>query len=250
MKDCRRALIFANGELPDIRAAQDLLRPGDLFIAADGGARHAMTLGLVPRLLVGDLDSLTPGEVAALEAAGTQICRYPADKDETDLELAINQALDLDCAEILVVGALGGRMDQALGNLYLLLNTRLKTRSVRLDDGRTEAFWIRGTMAIQGQAGDTLSLLPLLGPAEGVETAGLRYPLNKETLFPERTRGISNVMIGPEARVTVAHGILACLHERKSADKHENSSKPQEHSWNTESTGFKEKVLPSDSSDG
>jgi thiamine pyrophosphokinase len=215
MDDCRRAVIFANGELLDIRAAQELLRPGDLLIAADGGARHAMALGLVPRLLVGDLDSLTPGEVAALEAAGTQVCRYPAEKDETDLELALILALDLDCGEILVVGGLGGRMDQALGNLYLLLQHRLCERAARLDDGQVEAFWIRGAARIQGRPGDTVSLLPLMGAAEGVETEGLRYPLHGETLIPERTRGISNEMLGTEARVIVTRGMLACLHERK-----------------------------------
>jgi len=84
-----RAIIFANGEFPDPQGVRNLLRPDDLIIAADGGTRHALAAGVIPHIVVGDLDSLSPDEQARVEAAGSQIVRFSPRKDETDLELAL-----------------------------------------------------------------------------------------------------------------------------------------------------------------
>jgi thiamine pyrophosphokinase len=211
----QRAVIFANGLLPDETTARSLLHPDDLFIAADGGARHALRLGVKPAWLVGDLDSLDRDEVDELAAAGVGIRRYPPEKDETDLELALRAAIEYDCNPIIVTAALGGRMDQALANLYLLLLPELGGRDVRLDDGIVEAWWIRGEGRVAGAAGDLVSLLPLLGPAQGITTEGLRYPLGGETLYPHHSRGISNEMAGNAARILIEQGILLCVHERR-----------------------------------
>jgi thiamine pyrophosphokinase len=161
------------------------------------------------------MDSLSAAEVEALEQAGTTVRRYPPAKDETDLELALREAQRAGLREMIVLAGMGGRMDQSLGNLYLLLQPAYITADARLDDGCVEAFWVRHRAAIQGRPGDTVSLLPLLGPVEGILTRGLRYPLRGETLYPEHTRGISNEMLETEATVAVTQGLLLCLHERK-----------------------------------
>jgi thiamine pyrophosphokinase len=106
-------------------------------------------------------------------------------------------------------------LDQTLGNLGLLLRPELDGLDVRLEDGREEAFLIRGSAEIQGRAGDIVSLLPWNDPAEGVTTHALRYPLRDETLYPDRTRGISNEMQGDTAQVSLRAGILLCIHTRK-----------------------------------
>lgn len=212
---CQRVVLFANGVLPDDAAALAVLQPDDTLIAVDGGARHLERLGLRPHILVGDLDSLADDEVQAFERAGTEIRRFPRQKDETDLELALREAHAGGCHEIIVMAALGGRMDQALGNLYLLLQPAFVTANARLDDGRVEVFWVRHKAVVRGQPGDTVSLLPLLGQVEGVVTRGLRYPLHGETLYPEHTRGISNELVETEATVALARGTLLCLHERQ-----------------------------------
>src|SRR5512145_700860 len=111
-----RCIILANGELPDLLAARSLLRPGDIILAADGGMRHAAALGVRPAAIIGDLDSAAPDWKARAEA-GTDIVLYPKDKDETDLELALAYAIEQGHQEIVIVGALGGRLDQTLGNL-------------------------------------------------------------------------------------------------------------------------------------
>lgn len=211
----KRAVIFANGELADAAAAKAEVRPGDLLAAADGGMNHMARLGLKPDLLVGDLDSIEPALLFDLQSQGVRILRHPAEKDETDLELTLVTLASEGYRQMRLVGTLGGRLDHTLGNLFLLLLPELVNCDVRLVDGLQEVFLIRREGVVEGQPGDTVSLLPLLGPATGVATEGLYYPLKEETLKPERTRGISNLMLGQQARIRLSTGCLLCIHMRQ-----------------------------------
>jgi thiamine pyrophosphokinase len=210
----KRAIIFANGTLPDPDAARTLVQTGDLLIAADGGLVNALTLGLTPQLIIGDMDSATREEVSHAREQGAALELFPPDKDQTDLELALHHAVESGCEFIRIVGGLGGRTDQALANLFLLADPHLQGVDIRLDDGVEEAFVIRERAEIWGDAGDIISLLPLEGPAEGVLTEGLRFPLRVEMLLPFHTRGISNAMTGSTASVSLAKGALICIHSR------------------------------------
>ncbi|HEY3416478.1 MAG TPA: thiamine diphosphokinase [Armatimonadota bacterium] len=210
-----RAVIFANGNVSNLAAVRNLLRQGDYLIAADGGSRHMAQLGRLPALLIGDLDSTPEAEVERLSRAGVRVERYPTAKDETDLELAIRTAVDGGYRQVVIVGALGGRLDQTLGNIALLGDPRFAGADLRLDDGREEVWLVRQETRIEGSAGDTVSLLPVGGEVRGVVTEGLDYPLQDETLYPYRTRGISNRLGGSEARVWVREGELICIHMRK-----------------------------------
>ncbi|GAP07346.1 MAG TPA: thiamine diphosphokinase [Anaerolinea thermolimosa] len=214
----KRALIFANGQLPDLSAAAALIQPDDLLIAADGGAHTLLALGKTPHAIIGDLDSLLPREASSLQQAGALILRYPPEKDETDLELALQYALQQGCTTIRVVGGLGGRIDQTLANIFLLASPALSATDIRLDDGREEVFLIRSAAILHGSGGDTVSLLPLGSPARGVTTGGLRYPLKDENLWPDRSRGVSNEMTEDEAFVRLSEGILICIHTRKAGN--------------------------------
>jgi thiamine pyrophosphokinase len=209
-----RILIFANGDLPDLEAARRLLAPDDLIICADGGSRHALALGLRPDALVGDLDSIGEAELAGAVGSNTAVIRHERDKDDTDLELALNHALEQDPAFIIIVGALGGRLDHTLGNIALLADPRLIRRRCSLDDGLERVVLCRARTEINGAPGDLVSLVPWGGPAEGVRTDGLRWALRGETLLPERSRGISNEMLGESARVFVEYGSVLVIHRR------------------------------------
>jgi len=210
----RRAVIFANGLLPDPESAKRMLRDGDVWIAADGGSRHALALGRAPDVLIGDLDSLPDPVRDSLLHAGTKIQSFAAEKDETDLELALAYAVREAYPAILILAGLGGRTDQTLANIFLLTDPALDAIDVRIDDGREEAFLIGKEGLVRGAAGDIVSLLPFGVPAEGVTTDGLKFPLRGETLIPHRTRGISNRMLGAGAAITVERGVLLCIHTR------------------------------------
>ncbi|MBC7814026.1 MAG: thiamine diphosphokinase [Burkholderiales bacterium] len=212
------ALIFANGELNDgpmVRRALTTAMPDAMVIAADAGARLAGYFGLMVNTVIGDMDSLSPAELEMLTEQGTNAKRYPQEKNETDLELALLLAVKRGARWLRIIGALGGRFDQELGNLYLLALPALAKCDARIVAGKQEIWIFRGggaPLEIQGAKGDTISLVPLNGPAVGVRTANLFYPLKDEPLEFGPARGISNVMTAKKAKVALREGTLLVVH--------------------------------------
>ena len=216
-----RALILADGDAPT-RPELDAAWPGwdrdlGLVVAADGGARHAATLGMPIDVWVGDGDSIDPDTLGALAAAGVPLERSRQDKDESDTELAILAALRRGAAGLVVVGALGGaRVDHALANIGLLALPQLADRPAVLIDAGSRISLIRapgpdGTAvrrALIGREGDLVSLLPMGRGVVGVTTAGLAYPLVDEPLPEGPARGLSNVRAAQEATVVLRGGLL------------------------------------------
>src|ERR1051325_8596104 len=154
-----RIIILANGELPDLNKARGLIERDDYVICADGGTRHASALGCRPDLIIGDMDSAEKEQLQKYEQDGVEIELYPQDKNETDLELAINHAIERHPDQIVIIAALGGRLDQTLANIALLTDLRLSTFDVRLDDAVEEIFLCRDRAEIRGRSGDIVSLI-------------------------------------------------------------------------------------------
>jgi thiamine pyrophosphokinase len=220
-----RAVIFANGLLNQSRYIDQAVVSGKLLIAANGGAHLCLQLGYFPDLVIGDLDSLSSGDLEDLRERGAEIISYPKRKDYTDLELALNHALQAGADEILVIGALGKRWDQTLANLLLPASPVFNQVTVRLLDGLQEINLIHPdqTLEIFGEEGDIVSLIPVLGDAKGITTTGLEYPLADESLSFGSTRGVSNEMVGRQASVRLESGLLACILIHK--DYEENRSR-------------------------
>ena len=214
-----RALIFANGPLPDPQSVRALIQPDDWLIAADGGARHCLKLGLKISVVIGDFDSLQERDLKALRKAGSRLVRHPQNKDQTDLELALRHALGSGATEILILGAVGGRLDQTLANLLLPALPDMPETRIWLIDGPSRATIMRsgGRLQLDGQHGDVVSLVPLGGSALGVTTTGLEYPLMKEPLAFGSTLGVSNTMLGDSASVELEVGVLAVFITRFTA---------------------------------
>jgi len=209
-----RAVIFANGSLPDLEAARNILFPGDVFFAADAGAIHILRLGLLPEVVIGDQDSLPVDVVQKLDAAGVRMVRHPQDKDLTDLELSINFALEEGYRKLLIVAGLGGRLDMTLSNISLLTRPDLLELEVSMDDGVEQVLFVQKKLVLDGQIGDTISLLPWGGPVEIVNTSGLRWPLNRAHLEVFKTRSVSNEMLADQVEIEVGSGLLLCIHQR------------------------------------
>ena len=207
-----RIIIFANGDLPNLEKARTLLRSDDFILCADSGTRHALALGLTPNMVIGDLDSISKDERRKIDDAGVEVVEFPADKNEIDLELAIEHAVSLAPDQILILAALGGRMDQTLANIALLSNLQLATYDIKLTDGVEEIFFCRDQAKVEGRSGDIVSLIPWQGEVTGVFTENLRWHLHHETLYPEKTRGISNEMTADIATVQIRSGLLLIIH--------------------------------------
>lgn len=209
-----RAVLVAGSDLRDVLDIS-LLSAADLVVAVDGGANALARVGVVPHLLVGDLDSISREARAGLEERGVEVVVLPVAKDVTDTEAALRLAIERGADDIVVLGALGGpRLDHLVGNLLLLTSDWLADSRVRLVDEWHEAFLAGGDTTLAGERGDTVSLLPLTAEVENVCTEGLLYPLAGDALRRSETRGLSNAMTGNAARVTHGKGVLLVVHYR------------------------------------
>ena len=211
----KQALIFANGDPQDGDTVRQVLADfanADV-ICADGGVRVAKYFNLQIDVVLGDLDSVSTGEIKKLESLGVSIHRYPEEKNETDLEIALKWVTKEGYEQIRIIGALGGRFDQTLANTYLLALPELHDCDVAIVSGKQLIRLLHaGTHHLNGQPDDTLSLIPLGGDVTGISTQGLYYPLKNETLHFGPARGVSNVFAEESATVTFTSGQLLMIH--------------------------------------
>lgn len=212
----REVVVLAGGDRPSdaqLRRWRDRLAQPVAVIAADGGGALADPLGLRCDALVGDLDSIDPQTLARFAEGGTRVERHPTAKDATDVVLALDDALRCTPERITVVGGGGGRADHELSLWLALAGARYADVVMRGWSSRCEVDVVQPdrTVTVRGGAGQLCSLLPLLGDAHGVWTRGLRFPLVGETLPAGTSRGVSNVLLGEEAQIGCAGGVLLCV---------------------------------------
>jgi thiamine pyrophosphokinase len=213
-----RIVIVANAPVnADARLLQ-IAASADYIIAADGGAQSLAAAGIVPHLLVGDLDSLSDDHVDWLIAQGVEVQRYAREKDETDLELALLAAVARNASHIDLFCVLGGRWDHTVATIAMLCLPMLIGRTVRIfADGQTLAI-VRDHIVLDGPVTRTVSLIPLTPTVDGITTTGLAYPLECATLYFERSRGVSNVVTHMPASVLVQSGVLLVVQHEHPVD--------------------------------
>ena len=208
MSKVRRAVIFTGGDA-DLSLLPPEALSADFVVAADCGMKKALAENITPDLLVGDFDSMTiPPEYAAVP-----VCRMPAEKDETDTMTAIEQAIGAGCAEILVVGGTGGRLDHTLSNVFLLESLRDRGITVTMTDGRSTARFIRDETVMLPRRG--FRYFSLFAEDECTVTVrGAKYPLENAVLRRTRPYAVSNEITGDEAEITVRGGVLLLESDR------------------------------------
>jgi thiamine pyrophosphokinase len=184
---------------------------GALVIAADVGLAEAVRLGVQADVVLGDLDSVDPGDLEAFEASGGEVRRYPEDKDATDLDLAIGEAVVAGVSHVVVVGGDEGRLDHLIGNATLLASPRYAAVEVDAIFGASRLHVVRARRELVGEPGELISLFALGGPASGVSTEGLRWPLDRATLAPGSSLGVSNRFVSERAAVAVASGVVLAV---------------------------------------
>jgi thiamine pyrophosphokinase len=205
----RTAIIFTAGG--PARATLPEIESDALVIAADGGVAEAERLGYRVDLLVGDLDSADPAVIARVEAARGTIQRHPTDKDASDLELAMAAGVAAEVRRIVVVGGDAGRLDHLLGNAFLLGSALWAGVEIDAVLGVAIVHVIRDDRTFDGRPGELVSLYAVGGPAEGVTTDGLRWPLDGDELLPGSTLGLSNEFVATTARVRLEHGVVLAI---------------------------------------
>jgi thiamine pyrophosphokinase len=162
-------------------------------------------------LVVGDLDSVDAMSLEAAVADGANVEQHPVAKDATDLELALDAAIARNAPRVRVLGAGGGRFDHFLANVLLLTAPRYAGCEIDAHVAGAYVAVVRERVELRAPPGTSCSLLPVGGPALGVLTDGLRYPLQRETLAPGSTRGVSNEFVTPDASVSLDTGVLLAV---------------------------------------
>ena len=204
----RSAFIFCGGGASRVRFEV----PDDaLVIAADVGLAEANRLGVPVDLLVGDLDSVSSADLNAFESAGGDVRRFPEDKDATDLDLAIGEAIAAGVEHVVVVGGEGGRLDHLFGNALVIASPRYAAVQIDAVFGAARLHVVRGRRELIGVADELISLFALGGSAEGVTTEGLRWPLENAVLEPGSSLGISNGFLGERVVVVVGEGSVLAV---------------------------------------
>jgi thiamine pyrophosphokinase len=211
-----RAAIFLNGA-PD---PPDLLRRiagrADLVVAADGGARYALDAGVIPDLVVGDMDSLGETRAREIEERGALLERHPASKDKMDGHLAVLAVRERRATAVDLLCAAGGRFSALFAVPHILLASERMGLQATMVASWGQAFVIEtGSRSVIGNPQDSVSVFPFTGPASGVTLEGFSYPLEDALLEVGDTLGFHNELIGGAGRVSVGGGALLVIHEMK-----------------------------------
>lgn len=205
------AIIFSNGDYENLsfyEAYVKVCNPA-LIICADGGANAAYKIGILPDLLIGDMDSVKPEILKEYQISGVEIKKYSTHKDETDTELAVNYCIEKEVSRVILFGALGSRLDHSFGNIYLL-NCLLKKKILaEMVNESNRIFLVENSVEIDVEIGDTVSILSYTDRSEGIDLVGFEYSVENgvmEHYLPGY--GISNVALEKHPVISVKEGIL------------------------------------------
>ncbi|MGI6485885.1 MAG: thiamine diphosphokinase [Thermoanaerobacterales bacterium] len=206
-----KAVVFSGGEIRNYSAIKKHMEGAKLVICADSGVRHAFSLGIVPDLIVGDMDSVSKQDLDLINSKGIKILTYPIEKDYTDTQLALETARQKGATKVMVLAALGERPDHSLANILLMVHFKRFGMDVRIAGEDWEMFLLEKDADITGSKGDILSLIPITPQVTGIETEGLYYPLKGETLKIGPARGVSNLFVKDNASIKLKDGLLIAV---------------------------------------
>ena len=206
------AVIILGGDVARPEIAN--LLPVDAFVvAADSGWRNAQALGLTPDVLIGDMDSILPADLALARQSGATVLEFSADKDATDTELALSYAQSIGCTDILVVSGGGDRLDHVLGVILALGHESLVLCNISAYIGASQLTVVRAgpLVCIDAPVHSLLSIFALGGTATGVSLHGTKWQLQNATLTPHESRGVSNEVASSPIRVSTTNGTLLII---------------------------------------
>ena len=182
-----------------------------MIIAADKGAQYCLDSGITPGLVVGDMDSLDQESAERLSGLGVAMKRVNADKDVTDTEIALDEAMGRGAKGVEILGAMGDRIDHTLANIHLLRKALRHGIAARITSDTQQVFLVGSSETITGSKGRTVSFLPLTEQVEGITLRGFRYELEEASMEIGRPYGVSNVVTGDQAFIRVGTGILLAV---------------------------------------
>lgn len=204
-------LIVTGGEPPSKSLIREKASRAERIIAADRGAEYCLDAGIIPHLVIGDMDSLDGAILHRLEASGVECRRFSPDKDRTDTEIALQEALRSGARQVEILGAIGDRLDHTMANVHLLLKAFRHGVPALIITDFQQIFLVGSRATLEQSQGFTVSFLPLTEKVEGIVLDGFAYGLDNGVMEIGTPYGVSNVVRKRLAIVTVKEGILLAV---------------------------------------
>lgn len=186
----------------------------DLIIGADSGADHLRTLGVLPNLVVGDFDSVSKATLTWLEKNKIPMKKFPAEKDKTDCEIGIDEAIDSGATQITLTATWGGRFDQTLSHVFLLRATHKRAVSCYIKEEAGDIYLVERFISLKGAPEDGVSLLAL-EECTGLRLEGFKYQVPGEHLGVGSTLGISNILLAEQGTIELETGSVIVVHQKR-----------------------------------
>ena len=207
-----KAVIFAGAQINEYSFCKKHLDEECLIVCCDSGLRHVEALEIEPDAIVGDFDSVDLGLLNVYKNKGITVSKFPTHKDETDMELGIDKAIEMGADNIVIFGGIGSRMDHTMANCHYLLYLLKKGIKAKLVDEKNEIFVIDKECILLGEKGDIVSTIPLSMEVKGITTQNLEYSLYDATLkLDGKLIAVSNVMVEDRAKITIKEGYLIVM---------------------------------------
>ena len=211
LTNLKRCVLVLGGEIRNYSEVKKLLKDGDFFLFCDSGLYHEEKLGVRADLAIGDFDSHPRPE-------GVETIVLPREKDDTDSYAGVKEGIERGFRDFLFLGALGGRVDHSLANIYLLDYLDTHSCTGMIADGNTVIRLVSGEETVIRKGAKYFSLLALSGRAEGVSIRGAKYNLENAVIEPSYQYGVSNEVAFDEAVVSVKNGKLLLVETGDTCD--------------------------------
>ncbi|SNR90680.1 thiamine diphosphokinase [Anaerovirgula multivorans] len=206
--------IITNGNIHNLELMKRMIQD-KYIICADGAAKYLVQSSIVPHLLVGDFDSIDSSHLLWMKDQGVNWEKFPTKKDATDTELAVEYAIKMKPKSITIIGALGSRQDHSIANVMLLNKILQHKIQGKIIDENNEITITDSVLEVEGELGETISIIPLSNTVKGVTLKGLEYPLVNRDIPMGSTLGISNVFSSKIATIAVVEGTLMIIKSKE-----------------------------------
>lgn len=210
-----KVILFAGAEIEDYNFCKKYMENADKIVCCDSGIGHARALNLVPDYILGDFDSCKKEDLEYYQKLGVAVKTFPAQKDETDMELGLDFAVTLNADDVVIFGGIGSRFDHTLANAHLLLRLLKKGIRARLVNEKNCVELIDSSIILEGEKGDLVSTIPLSMEVTGITLEGFQYPLVDHTLtIDDDIVAVSNVMLQKQCKISIKTGYLFVIQSK------------------------------------
>ncbi|MGN0144541.1 MAG: thiamine diphosphokinase [Clostridium sp.] len=207
-----KTVIVTGGNRPSKELLSTYIEDADLIIGSDKGSEYLYDYGVKPQIILGDFDSINEEKLKKIEEEDIEVIKFPPEKDYTDTEIAIMEAMKRGSSLIYLLGGIGTRMDHTLGNIGLLLTTKIKGSKLIIVDDHNKMYLADNDMKLCGEYGETISFHALSDVVKGFEIKGAKYNLDSYDMHLLDPRAVCNEFIDTPIHIRFTEGELLIIH--------------------------------------